>query len=127
MCVPVALYLRVSTEEQRTMGDSRIALLVFGTGVMNAMTAKIADKEKRKMTTFTIDETNNITAFANAQAAAAASTTPFDLLTNQKEFAELMVGWPAERVRFSGTPGWAGLINSSSTSSTGWGARPGSS
>jgi len=50
------------------------------------------------MTIFTIDETDNITAFATAEAAAAASTMPFDLFTDQKELAELIAGWPAERL-----------------------------
>jgi hypothetical protein len=52
-----------------------------------------------KMTIFTIDNNNNsITAFATAEAANAASTTPFDLFTNQTELAELLAGWPAERL-----------------------------
>ena len=42
------------------------------------------------MTIFTIDNENNITAFATAEAAAAASSTPFDLFTDQKELAELL-------------------------------------
>jgi len=50
------------------------------------------------MTIFTIDNENSITAFANAEAAAAASSTPFDLFTDQKELAELLAGWPAERL-----------------------------
>jgi nucleoid-associated protein YgaU len=50
------------------------------------------------MTIFTIDETDNITAFANAAQAAAATVTPFDLFTDQKELAELLVTWPAERL-----------------------------
>ncbi|MGA2592353.1 MAG: DUF3489 domain-containing protein [Bryobacteraceae bacterium] len=50
------------------------------------------------MTIFTIDETDNITAFANAEQAAAASTTPFDLFTNQQELAELITPWPADRL-----------------------------
>ena len=50
------------------------------------------------MTIFTIDNENSITAFATAEAAAAASTTPFDLFTDQKELAELLAGWPAERL-----------------------------
>jgi hypothetical protein len=49
------------------------------------------------MTIFTIDNENNITVFATAEAAAAAGTTPFDLFTDQKELAELLAGWPAER------------------------------
>ena len=50
------------------------------------------------MTIFTIDNENAITAFATAEAAAAASTTPFDLFTDQKELAELIANWPAERL-----------------------------
>lgn len=50
------------------------------------------------MTIFTIDNDNSITAFATAEAAAAASQTPFDLFTDQKELAELLAGWPAERL-----------------------------
>ncbi len=50
------------------------------------------------MTIFTIDNENSGTAFATAAAAAAASTTPFDLFTDQKELADLLAGWPAERL-----------------------------
>jgi hypothetical protein len=59
------------------------------------------------MTIYTIDETNNITAFANAQQAAEASTTPFDLFTNQNELAELIAGWPEDRLvaTFNSLPG----------------------
>jgi hypothetical protein len=53
---------------------------------------------RKKMTIFTIDNENSITAFATAEAAAAASSTPFDLFTDQKELAELLAGWPAERL-----------------------------
>jgi hypothetical protein len=49
------------------------------------------------MTIFTIDNENNITVFAPAEAAAAAGTTPFDLFTDQKELAELLASWPAQR------------------------------
>lgn len=50
------------------------------------------------MTTFTIDSDNNITAFGSAEEAAAATTTPFDTFASQKELAELIAGWPAERL-----------------------------
>jgi len=50
------------------------------------------------MTTFTIDNDNNITAFGSAEEAAAASTTPFDTFASQKELAELAAAWPAERL-----------------------------
>jgi hypothetical protein len=41
------------------------------------------------MTTFTIDNENNITAFGHAEDAAATTTTPFDTFASQKELAEL--------------------------------------
>ena len=50
------------------------------------------------MTTFTIDEQNDITAFGSAEEAAAANATPFDSFSSQKELAELVAGWPAERL-----------------------------
>jgi Protein of unknown function (DUF3489) len=65
------------------------------------MTMSRAERGKTgetKMTIFTIDNDNSITAFATAEAANAASTTPFDLFTNQTELAELLAGWPAERL-----------------------------
>src|SRR5580698_839816 len=61
------------------------------------MTAQSAAPRSTKMTIFTIDNENNITALATAEAAAAASTTPFDLFTDQKELAELLAGSPAQR------------------------------
>jgi hypothetical protein len=67
--------------------------------VIDVLTAQSAEQRKTKMTTiFTIDAENSITAFATAEAAAAASTTPFDLFTNQNELTELLAGWPAERL-----------------------------
>ena len=50
------------------------------------------------MTTFTIDEQNNITAFATPEEAAATTTTPFDTFASEKELAELVAAWPAERL-----------------------------
>jgi hypothetical protein len=50
------------------------------------------------MTTFTIDNDNNITAFGSAEEAAAATTTPFDTFASEQELAELVAGWPAERL-----------------------------
>jgi hypothetical protein len=50
------------------------------------------------MTTFTINETNEIVAFSNQDEAAAATTTPFDSFSSQKELAELAKAWPAERL-----------------------------
>jgi hypothetical protein len=50
------------------------------------------------MTTFTIDEQNNITAFASPEEAAATTATPFDSFASQKELADLAAAWPAERL-----------------------------
>jgi hypothetical protein len=50
------------------------------------------------MTTFTINETNEIVAFTTAEDAAANSATPFDTFSNADELAQLATGWPAERL-----------------------------
>jgi hypothetical protein len=50
------------------------------------------------MTTFTIDDQNQIVAFATPEAAAASTATPFDTFTTQKQLAELAAQWPAERL-----------------------------
>jgi hypothetical protein len=50
------------------------------------------------MKTFTIDNENNISVFANPEEASAASSTPFDTFSSQKELAELAKAWPAERL-----------------------------
>ena len=50
------------------------------------------------MTTFTIDPDNHITAHATPEAAAAATSTPFDTFSSQPEFAELAKSWPAKRL-----------------------------
>ena len=60
------------------------------------MTAKNAEQRRVKMT-FTIDDENNITAHGTHEEAAAATATPFDSFSTQKEFAELANAWPAER------------------------------
>ena len=50
------------------------------------------------MTTFTINETNEIVAFATPEEASAATQTPFDSFSSQEELAELAKAWPAERL-----------------------------
>jgi len=50
------------------------------------------------MTTYSIDEQNNITAFASAEEAAAATTTPFHSFASEQELAELAAAWPTERL-----------------------------
>ena len=46
------------------------------------------------MTTFTIDNDNNIAAFGTPEEAAAASSTPFDTFASENELAELAANWP---------------------------------
>ena len=59
------------------------------------------------MKTFTIDTENAISAFATAEEATAATQTPFDSFASEKELAELVAGWPAERLvaTFNSLPG----------------------
>ena len=59
------------------------------------------------MKTFTIDNDNNITVFASAEEAAAASITPFDTFTSRQDLADLLASWPAERqvATFNSLPG----------------------
>jgi Protein of unknown function (DUF3489) len=49
------------------------------------------------MKTFTINDENNIVAFASQEEAAAHTTTPFDTFASQQELAELAAAWPADR------------------------------
>jgi hypothetical protein len=62
------------------------------------MTAQRAAQRTTTMTTYTIDTDNSITAHATPEAAAAATTTPFDSFSTQPEFAELAQSWPAKRL-----------------------------
>jgi len=50
------------------------------------------------MTTFTINEKNEIVAFATPEQAAAHSATPFDTFSNADELVQLATAWPAERL-----------------------------
>ena len=50
------------------------------------------------MTTFTIANDNNITAFGTPEEAAATTTTPFDTFASEKELEELIAAWPVERL-----------------------------
>jgi hypothetical protein len=54
--------------------------------------AQSAAPRRTKRTICTIDETDNITGFANAEQTAAASATRFDLFTNQQE----LIGPPSD-------------------------------
>jgi Protein of unknown function (DUF3489) len=62
------------------------------------MTALSAVLRKTIMTTFTIDTDNNITTHGTPEEAAATTATPFDTFASQKELAELVAAWPAERL-----------------------------
>jgi hypothetical protein len=50
------------------------------------------------MTIFSIDEHNNITAFASQAEAAAATPTPGDTFSSARELAERLANWPEERL-----------------------------
>jgi Protein of unknown function (DUF3489) len=50
------------------------------------------------MTTFTITEDNNISAFATKEEAAAAITGTFEVFASQKELTQLATTWGAERL-----------------------------
>ena len=77
--------------------------------VIHVMTAQSVAKGETIMKTFTIDNDNNISLFATAEEAAAATTTPFDSFASEKELAELAEAWPAERLvaTFNSLPGVA--------------------
>ena len=65
---------------------------------MNVIVTVRRGKESTYMKTFTIDNDNNISAFASKKEAAAASTTPFDPFASQSELAELAAAWPLNRL-----------------------------
>jgi hypothetical protein len=70
-------------------------------GVIHVMTAQSVAPRRKIMTTFTIDNDKNITAFASAEeAAAAASVSPLSTVSfsSQSELLDLLAVWPAEQV-----------------------------
>src|SRR5260370_4679167 len=85
----------------------RIRLLVCPNGVMNVVTTQSVAQRRTIMTTFTIDEQNNITAHGSPEEAAAANTAPFDSFSSQKELAGLGAGCPPQRLggNLEGMPG----------------------
>jgi Protein of unknown function (DUF3489) len=64
-----------------------------------------------EMTTFTINDQNEIVAFANPEEAAATTQTPFDSFISEQQLAELAASWPAERLAgiWNSLPGVVGL------------------
>src|SRR6266481_5693082 len=67
--------------------------------VMNVTVTVSREKEITYMKTFTIDADNNISVFATQEeAAAAATTTPFDTFASQQELGKLAAAWPTDRL-----------------------------
>src|ERR1035441_1082296 len=62
------------------------------------MTAGTAAKRRTKLTTFTIDADNNITAFPTPDLAAGAVGAGAQPFGSQQELAELAAVWPADRL-----------------------------
>jgi hypothetical protein len=66
--------------------------------VIDVMAAESGSKGTLIMTTFTINEQNEIVAFASADEVAAHMTTPFDSFSSEQELAELAGSWSKERL-----------------------------
>jgi hypothetical protein len=66
--------------------------------VIDVMTAQSVAPRRTIMTTFTIDNDNNITTFPTADQAEAAVGAGAQPFTSQKQLAELAAAWPAERL-----------------------------
>src|SRR5258708_32447670 len=64
---------------------------------MNVITAGFRDKETAKMKTFTIDETNNISAWASQKQAAEGAPIA-ERFGSQSDLAELAANWPSGRI-----------------------------
>jgi Protein of unknown function (DUF3489) len=64
--------------------------------VIDVMTAVSAER-RTIMTTFAINNEDEIVAFASPEEAAATTSMPFDSFSSQQELAELAAAWPAER------------------------------
>jgi hypothetical protein len=85
ICSPAQIYFRIAFTFKRLRA-------------IHDMSRAERGHRRTKMTTFTINETNEIVAFATPEEAAAATQTPFDSFASQKELAELAKSWPAERL-----------------------------
>jgi hypothetical protein len=75
-----------------------IALPFKQIGVIHVMTAQSVAPRRMIMTTFSIDEQNNITAFGSAEEAASEPPTPIDSFSSQQELAAVAANWPGERL-----------------------------
>jgi hypothetical protein len=65
---------------------------------MNVIVTVSRGKESTSMKTFTIDDQNNITAFATKEEAAGTTATPFDSFGSKKELSEVAEAWAPERL-----------------------------
>src|ERR1022692_3664168 len=83
---------------RHSLTSVRFPLPVWPTRVMNVSVTATPCQERTQMKTFTIDNDNNISAFATQEEAAAATATPFDSFASQQELADLAAQWPAERL-----------------------------
>jgi hypothetical protein len=70
----------------------RIAFTFKRFRVMDVHEPRRAWPRRTIMTTFTINETNEIVAFSTPEEASAAVQTPFDSFTSEQELAELAAG-----------------------------------
>jgi hypothetical protein len=76
----------------------RIALRFKHFRGIHVMTARERKGRRTIMTTFTITEDNNISAFATKEEAAAAIPGTFEVFASQKELTQLATTWGAERL-----------------------------
>jgi hypothetical protein len=78
---------------------ARFLLLCPATGVMNVITAAdAADKRRNPMSsTFTIDDNNNITAYASAEEASQGDAAGLVHFDSQPALAKLSADWPLSR------------------------------
>src|ERR1035441_6976484 len=83
---------------RHSLTSVRFPLPVWPTRVMNVSVTVTPCQERTQMKTFTIDNDNNISAFATQEEAAAATATPFDSFASQQELADLTAQWPGERL-----------------------------
>jgi Protein of unknown function (DUF3489) len=84
---------RLLAFEKRSQKSGRFKLPSLRTGVMDVSTATNL-RERRNMTTFTIDSDNNITALAGPPA----SAENLQSFSTPKELAKLTEEWPASRL-----------------------------
>jgi hypothetical protein len=78
--------------------SSRIALLFKHFGVIHVMTAETASHRRMEMTTFTINDQNEIVAFCDLERGRRHYPDPLRQLNSQQQLAELAGRWPGPRL-----------------------------